>query len=135
MFSGGAVVEAKPGFAIADFDHIEPDMCPCGPSRRAFVDGDGTPSLHRVEIQKQDQPHRHQTGEIYYILSCGPNAAMMLDGKRHPVLPGIAIKIRGGVMHCADRGGEETMVVLVYVDTGHGSPETKMEFPPEAPNL
>lgn len=115
------------GFEIADFDEIDAEMCPCGPSRRAFVDGDGSMSLHRVEIQGEDRPHKHDTDELYLIISCGHDAAMILDGTRCPVKPGQAVKIRGGIMHCADRG-TEPMVVFVVVATGHGSPAAKMTF-------
>ena len=115
------------GFEIADFDAIEPGECPCGSSRRAFVDGDGSMSLHQLQIRNEDKPHRHDTDEIYYIVACGPDAAMWLQGVRYPVKPGQAIKIKGGTMHCADRG-KELMTVLVVVATGHGSPEATMHF-------
>lgn len=115
------------GFEIADFNEIEPEECPCGPSRRAFVDRDGSMSLHQLQIQNEDKPHRHDTDEIYYIVACGPNAGMWLDGARYAVRSGQAIKIKGGIMHCADRG-DEPMTVLVVVATGHGSPEAKMCF-------
>lgn len=118
-------------FEIADFDQIKPEKCPCGPSRRAFVDHDGSMSLHRVEIRDEDKPHRHQTDELYIILECGPNAAMMINYQRYPVKAGQAVKIKGNTWHCADRG-EDPMVVLVVVATGHGSPQATMEFPEPA---
>jgi mannose-6-phosphate isomerase-like protein (cupin superfamily) len=121
------------GFEIADYGLIKPEMCPCGPSRRAFVDRDGTESLHFVRIQKQDKPHRHKTREIYFILECGPNAAMIINGKRYPVTKNMPIKIGSNVWHCADRGGDEEMAVLVYVQTGHDSPEAKMELQDQGP--
>lgn len=117
------------GFEIAYFKDIAPQTCPCGPSRRAFVDGDGSMSIHRVEIRDQDREHRHVTDEIYYVLACGPDASMILNGKRYAVRPGAAVKIKGGTWHCADKGGDEPMVVLVVVATGHGSPQATMEFP------
>lgn len=123
---GSGTIKQK-GFEIVDFDEIAPEMCPCGPSRRAFVDGDGTMSLHRVEIQGEDKPHKHDTDELYIILSCGSDAAMMLNGDRYPIKQGQAVKIKGGTMHCADRGSKP-MMVLVVVATGHGSPESKMTF-------
>lgn len=124
---GASMLVKDAGFEIADFDQIIPELCPCGPSRRAFVDRDGTMSLHRVEIVDEDKPHRHQTDELYIILKCGDSAAMMLNHRRYPVRPGMAIKIRGGTWHCADRGGEP-MTVLVVVATGHGSPESVMQI-------
>lgn len=115
------------GFEVVDFNEIPPVECLCGGSQRALVDDDGSPSLHLVVIANEDKPHRHETGEIYYFLRCGSGAAMILDGQRYPVRSGMAVKIRSNVMHCADNGGE-LMKVLVYVATGHGSPEAKMSF-------
>ena len=84
-------------------------------------------SIHRVEISGKDQPHRHDTNEIYYILDCGPQAAMWLDDARYAVKPGDVVKIKGRIMHCAE-SGDQPMTVLVVVATGHGSPEATMHF-------
>lgn len=117
----------RDGFEIVCFSEITPAECPCGGSRRGFVRNDGSSSLHEVTNDSEDRPHRHKTVEIYYVLECGPRAAMMLDGERCPVAPRVAIRIESNVLHGMDRGGEP-MKVLVYVATGHGSPEAKMSF-------
>jgi mannose-6-phosphate isomerase-like protein (cupin superfamily) len=115
------------GFEVVCFGGIAPADCPCGNSKRAFVRDDGSPSLHKVINDGEDRPHRHKTVEIYYVLECGPNAAMILDGKHCPVAPGVAVRIESDVLHGMDNGGER-MKVLVYVATGHGSPEAQMSF-------
>ena len=89
-------VVKEDGFEIVNFGDISPAMCPCGQSWRAFVDGDGSMSLHKVEIQSEDKPHKHETDEIYFIILCGDDAAMILDGKRYPIEQGQAVKIKGG---------------------------------------
>ena len=39
--------------------------------------------------------------EVYYVLDCGPDAAIELDGERVPVRPGSAVMIAPGVRHRA----------------------------------
>jgi mannose-6-phosphate isomerase-like protein (cupin superfamily) len=75
--------------------------CPCGQSRRAFVeDLDGVASLHITDITVDARTHYHkQLTEIYYILE--GDGQMELDGERHPVRPGDAILIKPGCRHRA----------------------------------
>lgn len=75
--------------------------CPCGETRRAFVDdAEKVASLHIVEISKDSQTHYHKRlTEIYYILE--GEGQMELDGELHAVRPGDAILIKPGCRHRA----------------------------------
>ena len=75
--------------------------CPCGESRRAFLDeADGVASLHIVDISNDARAHYHKRlTEIYYILE--GQGEMELDGERHSVRPGDAILIKPGCRHRA----------------------------------
>jgi len=86
-----------------DFQGLQPVVCPCGLARRAFHDRPDVPyTLHVTEILDQAQPHYHkQMTETYFILECEQDASLELDGKRVPVVPGIACLIPPGVVHRA----------------------------------
>jgi quercetin dioxygenase-like cupin family protein len=88
---------------IADFDAIDPVRCPCGWARRALGDVGGAPaSIHRTLIEHDARTHYHREHtEIYYILECGPDAAMELDGAVRPVHVGSVVYIPPGVRHRA----------------------------------
>ncbi|MEZ6094229.1 MAG: cupin domain-containing protein [Pirellulaceae bacterium] len=88
-------------FEIVDFEKLSSVACPCGESRRAFVEtSDGVASLHRVDISVDAKTHYHKKlTEIYYILAGGGH--MELDGELHPVEPGMAILIKPGCRHRA----------------------------------
>ena len=75
--------------------------CPCGESRRAFLDdADALASLHIVDISTDARAHYHKRlTEIYYILE--GEGEMELDGERHAVRPGDAILIKPGCRHRA----------------------------------
>ena len=92
-----------PGAVVADLGAIDPVRCPCGWARRAFGDVPGAPaSLHRVDIESDARAHYHKAHtEVYYVLECGPDAAVELDGQRGPVRPGSAVLIPPGVRHRA----------------------------------
>ncbi len=88
---------------LIDLAAIDPVRCPCGWARRAFADASTSPmSLHRVEIELDAQTHYHRVQtETYFILECEADAAIELDGERHAVQPGMAIRISPGVRHRA----------------------------------
>jgi mannose-6-phosphate isomerase-like protein (cupin superfamily) len=88
---------------VVDLTIVDPVRCPCGWARRAFADRPGSPaSVHRVEIDADAIAHYHRTQtEIYYILECGADAAVELDGERVAVRPGSAVLIPPGVRHRA----------------------------------
>lgn len=90
-------------FEIVHFDEIEPVACPCGQARRAFAEAADFPAtVHQTEITLDAKPHFHngQT-EVYVILECDEDAALELNGQRHPVRVGSAILIRPGCVHRA----------------------------------
>ncbi len=88
-------------FQIARPAEIPAVECPCGETRRAFVDdADRVASLHLVEISENARTHYHKRlTEIYYILE--GTGEMELDGERHAVSPGDAVLIKPGCRHRA----------------------------------
>ncbi|MGD8786911.1 MAG: hypothetical protein PVJ60_05765, partial [Phycisphaerales bacterium] len=74
-------------YMIAQFDDIEAVKCPCGFSKRAFVDKDNpTATMHVVDIQQDSQVHYHKNlTELYFILE--GTGQMELDGQLIPVKP------------------------------------------------
>ncbi|MGL4550985.1 MAG: cupin domain-containing protein [Gemmataceae bacterium] len=88
---------------LADLAALAPVRCPCGWARRAFGDVPDAPAtLHVVDIEHDARTHYHRDHtEIYYVLSCGPDAALELDGERVPVSAGQAVLIPPGVRHRA----------------------------------
>jgi mannose-6-phosphate isomerase-like protein (cupin superfamily) len=88
---------------MADLAALAPVRCPCGWARRAFGGlPDAPASLHLVEIELDARTHYHREHtEIYYILECGADAAIELDGEAVAVRPGHAVLIPPGVRHRA----------------------------------
>ena len=70
-----------PDFSITQLDEVPPQSCPCGSTRRAFVDGPAkAASLHLVEIHQDSRTHYHRrTTEIYLVLE--GEGRMELDGQ------------------------------------------------------
>jgi mannose-6-phosphate isomerase-like protein (cupin superfamily) len=98
---------------IVHFDEIAPVPCPCGQARRAFADvADYPGTVHRTDISTDARAHYHKRlTEVYYILECGPDAQMELDGQRVPVRPGSCILIPPLVRHRAV--GQMRVLVIV----------------------
>jgi mannose-6-phosphate isomerase-like protein (cupin superfamily) len=90
-----------PKFQIAHLDDIDPVACPCGWSKRAFMDVEGgVASLHLVEIEEEAKTHYHKTmTEIYLVLE--GEGYIELDGERHPLRPMTTIMIEPGCRHRA----------------------------------
>lgn len=88
-------------YEIASIPEIDPVPCPCGQTRRAFVDdADRVASLHVVEVTDTARTHYHKKlTEIYYILEGAGH--MELDGEQHSVGPGDSILIKPGCRHRA----------------------------------
>lgn len=88
-------------YMIARFDEIDAVKCPCGFSKRAFLDpGNSTATMHVVDIQVDSRVHYHKKlTEIYFVLE--GEGEMELDGKRIPVTPFTAIFIKPGCRHRA----------------------------------
>ena len=91
----------KKRYAVEDFSRISPVPCPCGMSRRAFVESSGgAATFHLVEIKKDAALHYHKNHfEIYYILE--GEGFMELDGDKVPVKPGNTVYIPAGCRHRA----------------------------------
>ena len=71
----------------ASLPEIPAVECPCGMTRRAFVDTPDAPaSIHMVDIKKDSEVHYHKEhSELYLILE--GEGFMELDGERIPVKP------------------------------------------------
>ena len=107
-----------PKWQTVDFADLPGTPCPCGTARRAFTDTPEFPgTLHVTEISVDAQTHYHKRlTETYYILECGSDAAMELDGHRQPVKPGTAILIPPGVRHRAVGAMKVLIVVFPKFD-------------------
>ena len=90
-----------PNFSIAQLNDLPAEPCPCGTTRRAFVETAGSPaSVHRVEISEDAQTHyQKRMNEIYVVLEGG--GEIELDGQRFPVRPMTSILIKPGCRHRA----------------------------------
>ncbi len=88
-------------YSIVRFDGLEPVKCPCGFSRRGFLEEpEGDVSLHLVDIAEDSKPHYHRRlTEVYFVLE--GEGEIELDGRKFPVRPGTAVKIRPGCRHRA----------------------------------
>ena len=88
-------------YMIARFDEIDAVKCPCGFSRRAFVDPDNpTATMHIVNIEADSKVHYHKKlTEVYLVLE--GEGKMELDGEIIPVKPLTAIFIKPGCRHRA----------------------------------
>ena len=83
----------------ASFSTIEPSDCPCGLSRRAFMDAEGKPAtVHLLEVKRDTEPHYHKKmTECYTILE--GEGFLELDGEMVPVKPMDTVMIRPGCVH------------------------------------
>ena len=88
-------------YHVARMDAIPPVACPCGQSRRAFLDApDRIASLHVVTIDREARRHYHRrTTEIYYVLE--GEGRVELDDASVEVRIGSSILIRPGCRHRA----------------------------------
>lgn len=102
-------------FLIADFSTMEGVACPCGASQRAFLRPDNRVcSVHLVEIRADSRTHYHRGfTEIYYVLK--GNGDLELDGKAHPLRPGLAVMIRPGTRHRAIPGPSGLRILNIVV--------------------
>jgi mannose-6-phosphate isomerase-like protein (cupin superfamily) len=94
-------MSVQTNYSVLQLDQVPPVRCPCGFTRRGFIDLPGTAaSLHLVDIAKDSQTHYHKrTTEIYLVLE--GSGEMELDGQRHRVEPMTAIYINPGCRHRA----------------------------------
>jgi mannose-6-phosphate isomerase-like protein (cupin superfamily) len=106
------------GYELADFSQIAGTPCPCGTARRAFADVPDYPAtIHVTHISRDARRHYHKRlTETYYILECGADARMELDGDSIPVRPGQCILIRPGTRHRAVGDMQVLIVCLPKFD-------------------
>lgn len=98
---------------VADVPAVD---CPCGQTRRAFVDDpDQIASIHLVDISASARVHYHKRlTEVYYVLEGA--GEMELDGERHPIAAGDAVLIKPGCRHraiCPEGGGLRVLNVPI----------------------
>jgi mannose-6-phosphate isomerase-like protein (cupin superfamily) len=88
-------------YSIADFSAIAPVECPCGLSRRAYIEASGgNVSFHLLDVKIDAQLHYHKEHtEIYYILE--GEGFLELDGEKLPVKPGSSVMIHPYCRHRA----------------------------------
>lgn len=106
------------GCPTVDFAEITPVACPCGQARRGYANVPDFPgTIHVTDISEDAQTHYHKTlTETYYILECGPDAAMELDGRNFDVKPGWSVVIPPGIRHRAVGKMKVLIVVLPEFD-------------------
>jgi len=92
---------SAPRFLIAHTGDIDPVPCPCGMTRRAFLDDpDRIASLHVVELRGEATAHYHRRStEIYFVLQ--GEGEIELDGVRYPLEAGSSVLIKPGCRHRA----------------------------------
>lgn len=102
------------GYELIDFAQLPGVPCPCGTARRALADVPDFPgTIHVTEISADAKRHYHRRlTETYYILECGPEARLELDGEEVPVHPGTCVMIRPGTRHRAL--GEMKVLIVVF---------------------
>jgi mannose-6-phosphate isomerase-like protein (cupin superfamily) len=107
-------IVSPPRAEIVRFDDLTPVQCPCGMARRAFTERDDLPfTFHRTQITEDARTHYHRTlTETYYILECGPDAAVELDGRREGIRAGDCIVIPPETRHRAV--GRMTVLIVVF---------------------
>lgn len=91
------------GPMIVQLDQLPGIPCPCGVARRGFADRHDFPgTVHYTQIDQDAKTHFHkQHTEVYVVLSCGPDAAIELDGQVCPVKAKSSVLIPPGTRHRA----------------------------------
>lgn len=109
---------SKPRYRIADFGEMDPIDCPCGATRRAFVDDpDQTASVHLLELKSEPAVHYHRKmTEIYTVLE--GEGVMELDDDRIEIAPGKAVMIKPGCRHRALGNLKILVTVIPAFDGG-----------------
>ena len=88
-------------FQIAQLDTLAPTPCPCGRSRRAFMNEENeVASMHLVEIHQDSRTHYHRRmTELYFVLE--GEGTIELDGVSYPLRPMTSFLIKPGCRHRA----------------------------------
>jgi len=88
-------------YLVEQLDEIVPADCPCGQSKRAFVnDPDRTASIHLVEVEGETKAHYHKKLTEIYLFIEG-EGYLELDGDQIPVKPMTTVLIKPGCRHRA----------------------------------
>jgi mannose-6-phosphate isomerase-like protein (cupin superfamily) len=105
-------------YEVVDFANLPGVPCPCGTARRAFTEAEDFPAtIHITDISVEARVHYHQRlTEVYFILECGPDAAMELDGELIAVHPHMCILIRPCTRHRAVGSMRVLITVLPKFD-------------------
>ena len=103
-------------YEVARYADIPPADCPCGQSRRAFLEAGSPASMHVVEIKRDSRTHWHKRLTEYYYVLAG-RGTLEADGDRVALAPGMAVRIEPGCRHRAvpDPGADpgQTLKVLI----------------------
>jgi len=104
-------------FEIAQLDEIAPVPCPCGLTRRAFLDAESSSaSMHVVRISEDARTHYHEKStEIYLVLEGA--GEIELDGQLFPVKPMTAVQIQPRCRHRAVGRMQVAIVCMPPFDT------------------
>ncbi|MDC1006210.1 cupin domain-containing protein [Opitutales bacterium] len=88
-------------YKVADFSAIPSQTCPCGETKRAFLDDpEQTASIHIVTISEKSRMHYHKKmTEIYYVLE--GNGILEIDHEKIKLKKGISVLIKPGCRHRA----------------------------------
>ena len=88
-------------YAQVNFADIVPVPCPCGMSKRAFIEeSNGDVSFHVVEISKEARKHYHKEHqEVYFILK--GTGFLEVDDEKIPVKEGSSVLIKKYCRHRA----------------------------------
>jgi mannose-6-phosphate isomerase-like protein (cupin superfamily) len=105
-------------YRVVDFAKIPGVPCPCGTARRAFTEVEAFPgTIHVTEISTEARRHYHRRlTETYFVLECGEDAQMELDGEQISLKPGVCVLILPGVRHRAIGRMKVLIVVLPKFD-------------------
>jgi len=88
-------------YKVADFSTISAQPCPCGETKRAFLEEpEKTASIHIVTVSEKSRTHYHKKmTEIYYILE--GEGILELDNEKIKLHKGITVMIKPGCRHRA----------------------------------
>ena len=97
----GDIMKNTKRYSVEKFDAIQPVPCPCGLSRRAFMESSGgIATFHLVDIKKDAALHYHKEHvELYLILE--GSGYLELDGEKIAVEPGTTAFIGKNCRHRA----------------------------------
>jgi uncharacterized RmlC-like cupin family protein len=103
---------------IIDFAKIEGVPCPCGTSRRGLIDELEFPgTIHRTDIDQTAKPHYHKKlTEVYYVISCEPEAVMQLNDEMIPLHNDMAFYIPPLTVHRLIGKAKTCIMVLPKFD-------------------